>query len=276
MMTKNTWLFLLLSGVFGLGAVYLANKWLSETTSVPQGDYMQVVEVAQTIPIGTVIEAKQLRVRTYPEDLTPEGSFGSLDLVVGKVAKETLYAGDLVRAERVIEKGEGSSLASLIDADKRALSIRVDDVVGVAGFLLPGDKVDVLNTFKKGKGTITEVVLANVKILAIDQTAQNNENRPRVVRAVTVEVSLAQAEELMNARSRGGLQLALRNPVDDSHVELARHSKAQETAPAASEQPASIAAPLPSLAIKPKVHLIRGIAEETVSVEASQSGSGLQ
>lgn len=278
-MTKNTWLFLLLSAVFGLGAVYLANNWLSDATDRPEANYVQVVEAAQTVSVGTILEAKQLRVRTYPQDLVPKETYTGLEQVVGKVAKETLYAGDFVRPERVAEKGEGSSLASLIGDSKRALTIRVNDVVGVAGFLLPGDKVDVLNTFKqKGKSsrdTVTEVVLANVKILAIDQTAQNNENRPRVVRAVTVEVTLEQAEVLMNARSRGGLQLALRNPVDDSKVELARFSdpvEEEEKATVAAVQPAPVA---PALT-KPKVHLIRGIAEEIISVEADQAGGSPQ
>lgn len=277
-MTKNTWLFLLLSAVFGLGAVYLANNWLSDATDRPEANYVQVVEAAQTVSVGTILEAKQLRVRTYPQDLVPKETYTGLEQVVGKVAKETLYAGDFVRPERVAEKGEGSSLASLIGDSKRALTIRVNDVVGVAGFLLPGDKVDVLNTFKqKGKSsrdTVTEVVLANVKILAIDQTAQNNENRPRVVRAVTVEVTLEQAEVLMNARSRGGLQLALRNPVDDSKVELARFSDPveEEKATVAAVQPAPVA---PALT-KPKVHLIRGIAEEIISVEADQAGGSPQ
>lgn len=273
-MSKNTWLFLTLSAIFGLGAVYLANNWLSDSTSLPDENYIQVVEVAQTVPIGSIIEAKQLRVRAYPEDLAPEGVFMSLEGVVGKVAKETLYAGDIVRIERVIDKGEGSSLASLIGENMRALTIRVNDVVGVAGFLLPGDKVDVLNTFKTSSGAITEVVLANVKILAIDQTAQNNENRPRVVRAVTVEVSLEQAEELMNARSRGGLQLALRNPIDDKQVEIARHSQPVPE-PDVVEQKAT-ATVYPRPAVKPKVHLIRGVTQETVSVEPGQTGSGLQ
>ncbi|MCU7554876.1 Flp pilus assembly protein CpaB [Alteromonas sp. ASW11-19] len=271
-MSKNTWLFLVLSAVFGLGAVYLANNWLTDSSSLPDENYIQVVEVAQTVPIGSVIEAQQLRVRAYPEALAPEGTFATIESVTGQVARETLYAGDVVRAARVTEKGEGSSLASLIGDNMRALTIRVNDVVGVAGFLLPGDRVDILNTFKNGINTLTEVVLANVKILAIDQTAQNNENRPRVVRAVTVEVSLQQAEELMNARSRGGLQLALRNPVDDEQVEIAKYTKpappAEEPAPV--KKPVHTAVPHP---VKPKVRLIRGVIEEVVSVESASSGS---
>lgn len=277
-MSKNTWLFLLLSAVFGLGAVYLANNWLSDANRSPAVDYKQVVEVAQTVPIGTILEAKQLRLKTYPDSLVPEGAFTSFEAVSGKVAKDTLYAGDIVRAERIAEKGQGSSLASLIDGNKRALTIRVNDVVGVAGFLLPGDKVDVLNTFKqaRGKNTVTEVVLANVKILAIDQTAQNNENRPRVVRAVTVEVTLAQAEELMNARSRGNLQLALRNPIDDREVEVAKYSKAPLDEPdPLPTLPEPVALPA-AVHIKSKVHLIRGVAEEIISVDNDQAGGNPQ
>ncbi|MCW8109361.1 Flp pilus assembly protein CpaB [Alteromonas ponticola] len=269
-MTKNTLLFLALSIGFGLAAVYLANNWLNANASEPDKNKVAVVEAAQTIPVGSIISAKQIRTRQYPADLAPENTFSDLQKVVGKVTKETLYSGDVIRAERVIAKGEGGSLASLIGENKRALTIRVNDVVGVAGFLLPGDKVDILNTFKKGETNLTEIVLANVKILAIDQTAQNNENRPRVVRAVTVEVTLEQAEELMNARSRGGLQLALRNPIDNAEVEIAQHSAALA---AEAQKAAEVVPPPPVRAyISPKVHLIRGSHQEVIAIKAESAG----
>ncbi len=272
-MTKNTWLFLILSISFGLAAVYMANNWLTANATAEDENYIVVIEAAQTIPIGGIISAKQVRSRSYPADLAPKNTYSDLQEVIGKVTKETLYEGDVIRTERVTDKGDGSSLASLIGENKRALTIRVNDVVGVAGFLLPGDKVDILNTFKRGPTTLTEIVLANVKILAIDQTAQNNENRPRVVRAVTVEVSLEQAEELMNARSRGNLQLALRNPVDNEQVEIAKHSTEQEDP---IEEPVAAAPVQPVVQptiLSPKVQLIRGSRQEIISLKADKAGS---
>ncbi len=276
-MTKNTWLFLILSITFGLAAVYLANNWLTTNATAEDENYIMVVEAAQTIPVGSIISAKQVRSKNYPAELAPQNSFSDLQEVIGKVTKETLYEGDAIRNERVTDKGEGSSLASLIGENKRALTIRVNDVVGVAGFLLPGDKVDILNTFRRGNATLTEIVLANVKILAIDQTAQNNENRPRVVRAVTVEVSLEQAEELMNARSRGNLQLALRNPVDNSQVEIAKHSAQPEEEEKAAPMPeaAPVAPVVQASLLSPKVQLIKGSRQEIISLKADRAGSDL-
>lgn len=110
----------------------------------------------------------------------------------------------------------------MIPEDKRALTIRVNDVIGVAGFLLPGNKVDVLNT--KGNGTTT--VLKNIKVLAVDQTARTKDNKPVIVRAVTLEVSPKEAEKLLTENSKGSIQLALRNPLTVDKVppkELTHH-----------------------------------------------------
>ena len=96
----------------------------------------------------------------------------------------------------------------------RAVSVRVNDVVGVAGFLLPGNHVDVVAAYRDGPDTRSETVVQNVKVLAVDQTASTDKNEPVVVRAVTLEVTPADAEKLVLAEQRGAIQLALRNPPD--------------------------------------------------------------
>jgi pilus assembly protein CpaB len=109
--------------------------------------------------------------------------------------------------------GEGSTLAALIPENKRAVTIRVDDVIGVAGFLLPGNKVDILNTVSYGKNSAaTQTVLKDIKVLAVDQTAKTKENSPIIVRAVTLEMTPKEAEKLLTAKSKGDIQLTLRNP----------------------------------------------------------------
>ncbi|MDW2019419.1 Flp pilus assembly protein CpaB, partial [Vibrio sp. 704] len=115
---------------------------------------------------------------------------------------------------RLAQPGEGATLAALIPENKRAVTIRVNDVIGVAGFLLPGNKVDVLNTvsYGKGKQATTLTVLKNINVLAVDQTAKTNDNKPVIVRAVTLEVTPKEAEKLLSANSKGEIQLALRNP----------------------------------------------------------------
>ena len=112
--------------------------------------------------------------------------------------------------------GEGSTLAALIPENKRAVTIRVNDVIGVAGFLLPGNKVDILSTVKYSETSAsTSTVLKDIKVLAVDQTARTKDNKPIIVRAVTLEVTPRQAEKLLTARSKGEIQLTLRNPHEE-------------------------------------------------------------
>jgi pilus assembly protein CpaB len=122
-----------------------------------------------------------------------------------------------MRGARLSEHLGGSTLASLIAPDKRAISVRVDDVVGVGGFLLPGNRVDVLAT-KHADGSsnnaVSRTILENLRVLAVDQTAGTDKTQPVVVRAVTLEMTAAEAETLVTAQTEGKLQLALRNPLN--------------------------------------------------------------
>jgi pilus assembly protein CpaB len=122
---------------------------------------------------------------------------------------------------RFVNHDEGSTLAALVEEKKRAITVRVDDVVGVAGFLLPGNNVDVLaSRLERGsRRAITETILTNVKVLAVDQTARTDDNDPVVVRAVTLEVSPKQAEVLVARMEEGTIQLTLRNPLEEVVVE---------------------------------------------------------
>ena len=96
------------------------------------------------------------------------------------------------------------------------MTIRVNDVIGVAGFLLPGNKVDILSTVKYSETSAsTSTVLKDIKVLAVDQTARTKDNKPIIVRAVTLEVTPRQAEKLLTARSKGEIQLTLRNPHEE-------------------------------------------------------------
>ena len=119
---------------------------------------------------------------------------------------------------RFVEQGDGSTLAALVDKNMRAVTVRVDDVIGVAGFLLPGNRVDVVAARKDGRRAITDTILRNIEVLAVDQTASANDNEPVIVRAVTLEVTPDQAETLVKGREEGSIQLTLRNPLDEEEV----------------------------------------------------------
>ncbi|MFA0448786.1 Flp pilus assembly protein CpaB [Vibrio breoganii] len=212
-MSKGTVLFLLiLSVVFGLGAVLVAKQWM-EGQSQPQVkvetvERHPIVVAAVDIPEGTVIEEqhltkKQLEVAWHTPNQVKEYSE-----LIGMVSKSPVFEGELIHKGHFGGPNEGASLAVLIPEDKRAVTLRVNDVIGVAGFLLPGNKVDILNTVNNR----TSTVLKNIRVLAVDQTAKTSENKPIIVRAVTLEVTPRQAERLLSENSKGSIQLALRNP----------------------------------------------------------------
>ena len=129
--------------------------------------------------------------------------------------------------ERFTKTGAGSTLAALIKPDMRAITVRVDDVVGVAGFLLPGNHVDIVAA-RKVQGNdraTTETILMDINVLAVDQTSSQDKNEPVVVRAVTLEMTPQQAEVLVRAREEGRIQLTLRNPTDDARPQLVAGSR---------------------------------------------------
>ncbi|MFB9135141.1 Flp pilus assembly protein CpaB [Vibrio olivae] len=206
-----------LSILFGLGAVFFSKQWMDSQTH-PQVE-VEVVErepvviASQEIKAGTIVDSAHLSTKLLEKSWRTEEQYTSADDLVGQVVENTIFPGEIITLNRVTTPGEGATLAALIPENKRAVTIRVNDVIGVAGFLLPGNKVDVLNTIKYGQTSAnTRTVLKDIKVLAVDQTAKTDENKPIIVRAVTLEVSPSEAEKLLSAKSRGEIQLTLRNP----------------------------------------------------------------
>jgi len=290
-MNKNTLVFIVLSIAFGLGAVLIARNWLAENRpeNLTEGQ-VSVFTVNVELPTGAILDPKYIVSTIIPESLLPKGAVTDRRQLEDMIVKQKLFVGDILRVERLAKKGEGISLASLIGKDKRAVSIRVNDVVGVAGFLLPGNTVDVLSTHKtQDKNASTDVILTNVKILAIDQKASDDENKPQIVRAVTLELDLQQAEILMNARSRGDIQLALRNPneqesaIDQQTLPAEDSSVLQVTA--VKDNSEDKAPLIETLLVKnrpinesgavrkpQKVEIIRGVKKESIQLRANDKG----
>ncbi|MDT3709678.1 MAG: Flp pilus assembly protein CpaB [Pseudomonadaceae bacterium] len=223
-MGSRTLTLIALSLLLGLGAVWMANNWLSARLDAGTADNTQNVVVATTeIPFGQMVEAQQVTLVRMPKGTVPDDSFATTEEVIGKIATFGMLRGDVLRGARLAEHLGGSTLASLIATDKRAVSVRVDDVVGVGGFLLPGNRVDVLATKRKGSGDEAEAktILEDLRVLAVDQTASTDKTQPVVVRAVTLEMTSEEAEELVKAMTEGRLQLALRNPLDNQKKPVA-------------------------------------------------------
>lgn len=209
--------------LLAVAAAWVANRWLiAQTAPVQSGpDTVTVVTAAIEIPMGTKIEPRHLAVIQMIKDTAPGGAFHSAADVDGKVALTEIMKGEILLAGRFADQGSGSTLAAVVGENMRAVSVRVNDVVGVAGFLLPGNRVDVVGAYRDGQQTRSETVLQNVKVLAVDQTSSADKNEPVVVRAVTLEVTPKDAEALILASERGSIQLALRNPLDNKMKEEA-------------------------------------------------------
>jgi pilus assembly protein CpaB len=222
-MKSRTLLLIALSVILGLGAAFLANNWLNTRLNAGPDDNMSDVVVATVeIPFGQMIEAQQVTLVRMPKGTVPDDAFDATDKVAGKIATFAMLKGDIVRGARLAEHLGGSTLASLIESEKRAISVRVDDVVGVGGFLLPGNRVDVLATKRIGSNSnaVSETILEDLRVLAVDQTASTDKTQPVVVRAVTLEMTSEEAEILVKAQLEGKLQLALRNPLDNQKKPL--------------------------------------------------------
>jgi pilus assembly protein CpaB len=260
-----------ISLVMGLGAAWMADSWLSARLNASPDDNLRSVVVATVeIPFGQMVEAQQVTTMRMPMDTIPDDAFDSTDKAVGKIATFDILKGDIMRGARLSEHLGGSTLASLIATDKRAISVRVDDVVGVGGFLLPGNRVDVLATKKTdgaGNNAVSRTILENLRVLAVDQTAGTDKTQPVVVRAVTLEMTTAEAETLVTAQTEGKLQLTLRNPLNDQ-------KKIATVAPApAAPVMAMAAAPAPKRVVQRSsgerggaITIIRGIETKVVNI----------
>ena len=218
-MKARTMFMFFIALVFGVAAALMANNWIEERLQpVTDSEGTPVVVAALEIPFGTRIEPAHIKVVDWPSGEAPKGSISDPALIEGKISKQSLLPGEVILQERIVEHLGGSTLASIIEQNKRAVTVRVNDVIGVAGFLLPGNRVDVLFTKRQGNKSVTQTILQDIKVLAVDQTASTDKDRPVVVRAVTIELTPAEAELLVKATSEGNLQLTLRNPLDSELI----------------------------------------------------------
>ncbi len=237
---------ILVSLALALGAAWMARAWVQAQLN-PNESGMSVVVAAMGIPFGTKLEARHVRVITLPQG-TPVGDhYEKPDEAVGLIATQKVIAGEILLKERFADHTSGNTLAALLRPDMRAVTVRVDDVVGVAGFLLPGNHVDVVaaRMHNDTQRAEAETVLRNLNVLAVDQTASQDKDQPVVVRAVTLEVTSKQAEVLVRAREEGKIQLTLRNPLDN-------REPAPEVVPAVAQR-----SPAPTRVHKAPVQVVR-------------------
>jgi pilus assembly protein CpaB len=206
--------------VLGLLSVLLARNWLEHQVRPSHtADMVTVVVAKRAINYGDEIQREYLMEVPWPAAVQPQDSFAKIgDLLDGKQKRLALHAiqsNEPVLKSKVSGFGQRATLSTLIDDGRRAVTIRVNDVIGVAGFVLPGDRVDVLLTrqIENNKDFQTDVILQKVKVLGIDQEASDSKEKPTVARAVTLEVTPEESQKLALASQVGSLTLALRNGV---------------------------------------------------------------
>jgi len=197
--------------------------FLKDQTSEPTqaaADTVPVVVAADTISRGQVVEAELVKVVPWPTASVPEGAFRSLDEAVGKLARTEIYADDLLTTAKFLDTKAPSILSMLIPTGRRAISIKVNEVTGISGFVAPGSHVDVLLTVvgNEEMPAKTRIVLQDTEVLAIAQSIEQRDSRPVVVNTVTLNVTPREAETVTLASNEGSLHLVLRNDRDDAKL----------------------------------------------------------
>lgn len=214
---------------FGLAAAFTARDLLKgETTSAAATELKTtpVVVARMDIPTGAPLLAHQLDTIDWPSDYVPPGTFPDADRLKTRVPRRLIAAGEPILAASLLPEGSEAGLVAVIDDKLRAVSVKVDPVIGVAGFVRPGARVDVLATLRRvdlnAKLPYSKVILQDVEVLAIDQKMETaSDGEAELVSVVTLQVTPKQAEHLIYSAHEGRLQLALRNPGDREIVKTA-------------------------------------------------------
>lgn len=241
---------LALSLLIGGLALTMAVRWMKERSSVTTTD---VVVAAKDIQLGTQLAPEMIKVVHWPAQSKPAGAFSSESALPGRVLNASVVAGEPIVEAKLAAAGSKGGLSALIAPGNRAISVKVNEVMGVAGFALPGNYVDVLVHAEDDQDRpFSRIVLEHILVLAVDQESSRDETKPKVVKAVTLQVTPAEAEKLDLARGIGTLSLALRNQIDTAAAET-RGAKvadlvsgSQQPAPVAAAAPAPEAAPAPA------------------------------
>jgi pilus assembly protein CpaB len=213
MKSKRAIIMLTLSVLLGIAAVLLAARWMGQQAS---SDKSTVLVANRDLELGQALTPAMLQSVPWPKGAVPAGAFDDPKKLEGRVVRSSIFKGEPVLAPKLAPEGTKAGLDSVIKAGHRAITVKVNEVVGVAGFLAPGSFVDLLVNFRDERDQpMSRVVLERIMVLAIAQEAQRpDESKPRVVNAVTLEVTPEQAEKIDLARSIGTLSLILRNQVD--------------------------------------------------------------
>lgn len=225
-MRGSTIVMIAVAAVFGVLSVFMAQSWLNRQADANRRSLADnskpvstrtVVVAKSPLRFGNQVTPQVLREVAWPNDAVPANSFTSIaDLTKGdkRVVLASMEPNEPIVANKITGPGQKATLSALLVDGMKAVTIRVNDVGGVAGFVLPGDRVDILLTRHEKDSGASDVVLQNVKVLGIDQMADERAEKPVVGKAVTLEVDTVSAQKLALAEAAGDLSLVLRKAGD--------------------------------------------------------------
>ncbi len=216
MKSTRAMLMILVSLIVGALAVWLAARWVGEQTNE---NTVKVVVATIGIDAGAPLQSNMLGWANWPKNAVPHGAFNDLKKPLGRVANTPIYPGEALLEVKLAPEGSSGGLSATIAPNKRAITLQVNEIVGVAGYIRPGSLVDVMVNSREGSiKPISKIILERILVLAAAQDDKRDQTKPKVVGTVTLEVTPEQAEKIDLARNIGTLSLVLRNPLDASVV----------------------------------------------------------
>jgi pilus assembly protein CpaB len=231
----STIVMIAVAAIFGLLAVFVAQAWLNSQAEARLKDFdaqkgkpiaaRTLVVANKPLRFGNELTADALREAPWPEGTLPSGAYAKIsDVLSGgkRVVLTAIESNEPVLAMKITGPGQRATLSALVAPGMKAVTIRVNDVDGVGGFVLPGDRVDIVLTRQEKENASSQVLLQDVRVLAIDQIADERASNPTVPKSVTVEVDTVAGQKLGLAASIGTLSLLLRKAGETTSVNAAR------------------------------------------------------
>jgi len=254
----------------GLVAAFMVRNWVQQRTVVASAPTGTIVVAAAPLGFGAELTGDNITEIRWPAANLPEGAFASKKELLKdgrRTVLKPLEKSEPVLRGKITGPGQRASLSSLLGDGRKAVTIRVDDVKGVAGFVLPGDHVDVV-LIRSDKGdSYSDILVQHVKVLAVDQLANERQEKAKLARAVTLDVTTEQAQKIVLASTVGRLSLILR-PAAQAKQESSRRVTTADLGRDRSEPSfITVQPPKPEAPQIVRVDVIRGTARSTYNVE---------
>jgi len=239
----------ILAVVFGLLASVAIYRYLAQYDKIIREKKIAtqpVVVASKELAFGTVLSGDNMQTGGWPSEIVPAGALGSSEELIGRVVRTPVAVGEPIFESKLAPVGADRGLPMRVPPGMRAMTVPVNVVSGVSGFVLPDSKVDVVVTIRPEteKETMAKLVLQNLIVLAADQKLEDQDGRPMKVQSVTLLVTPSEAEKLALASNNGEIQLVLRNPADADSAETSGTTILKMLA---SKEPVQRAAPVPRM-----------------------------